>query len=100
MARSGCIGASSALRRSGRAFASTGHNMRAVLTAGSLAALGMFLSGCVCKEIPVQEKLVDCTSGTLQFKMAVQHDPPYQFLLGLAAASPGELSFRGEIMVT
>jgi len=50
--------------------------------------------------MPVQEKMADCTSGTLQFKMAVQHDPPYQFLLGLSAASPGELSFRGEIMVS
>jgi hypothetical protein len=32
--------------------------------------------------------------------MAVQHDPPYQFLLGLSAASRGELSFRGEIIVS
>ncbi len=73
--------------------------MRAVLIAGSFAVLGTFLGGCICREMPVQERLVDCTNSTLEFKMAVQHDPPYQFLLGLSPASPGELSFQGEILV-
>ncbi len=73
--------------------------MRAILIAGSLTVVGAVLGGCICREMPVQEKLADCTNSTLQFRMAVQHDPPYQFLLGLSPASSGELSFRGEIIV-
>jgi hypothetical protein len=74
--------------------------MRVGLFAGCFAVLGAFLSGCICREMPIQDRLADCTNSTLQFKMAVRHDPPYQFLLGLSPASPGDLSFRGEIIVS
>ena len=74
--------------------------MQAIIRASGLVLLSALVGGCICKEVPVQERLADCTNGTLQFKMTVQHDPPYQLLLGLSPASPGELSFSGEIIVS
>lgn len=74
--------------------------MRAFLKGNWCGLVAVLLSGCGCKDIPVEERLIACTNRTLRFKMTVEHDPPYQFLLGLSRPSPGALSFRGEIVVS
>jgi hypothetical protein len=58
------------------------------------------LSGCVCKDVPVEHRLADCTNSTLRFQMTVQEFPPYQFVLGMPQNATGQLSFRGEVVVS
>lgn len=58
------------------------------------------LSGCVCKDVPVERRLADCTNSTLRFQMIVQDFPPYQFVLGMPQGATSQLSFRGEVVVS
>jgi len=57
------------------------------------------LTGCIHKDVPNEQKLVDCTNGTLRFSMTVQDYPPYQFLLGESRMATGTVSFRGEMII-
>jgi hypothetical protein len=79
--------------------AETTHIMRSLVTATGIATVAVFLGGC-CKEVPVAQRLADCTNSTLKFQMTVQHYPPYQFVLGMPQTSTGQLSFRGEVIVS
>jgi hypothetical protein len=54
------------------------------------------LTGC---DVPQAQKLADCTTNNLDFRMRVQHSPPYQFVLGVPLTQTGKLSFRGEIIL-
>ena len=65
---------------------------------GSLALLAAFVTGCVSKDVPKDQKLADCTNAITRFQMAVQHSPPYQFVLGLPLGETS-FSFRGEVVV-
>lgn len=73
--------------------------MRSLLTATGFAAAAM-LGGCVCKDVPVEHRLASCTNSTLGFQMTVQELPPYQFVLGMPQTATGQLSFRGEVVVS
>lgn len=64
---------------------------------GTTVLSGLILSGCICKDVPVETKVTDCTNATLRFQMPVQHHPPYQFVLGLPLTATGQLSFQGEV---
>ncbi len=66
----------------------------AFATLFALAAL--LLTGC---EVPKKQKLADCGTNDLDFKMFVQYSAPYQFLLGVPPSQTGRLSFRGEIVL-
>ena len=72
--------------------------MRSLLTATGFA-VAVFFSGC-CKHVPVEHRLADCTNSTLRFQMTIQEFPPYQFLLGMPQTASGQLSFRGEVVVS
>ena len=72
--------------------------MRSLLTATGFAVAAV-LSGC-CKDVPVEHRLADCTNSTLRFQMTVQEFPPYQFVLGMPPTATGQLSFRGEVVVS
>lgn len=73
--------------------------MRSLITfIGLLVVAG--LSGCVCKDVPVERRLADCTNSTLRFQMTVQEFPPYQFVLGMPPGATSQLSFRGEVVVS
>jgi hypothetical protein len=75
--------------------------MRTLRTRFGLAALGgLILCGCICKDVPVETKVADCTNRTLHFQMTVQHHPPYQFVLGLPPGGTNQLTFRGEVSIT
>ena len=73
--------------------------MRSLLTATGFAGAAM-LSGCVCKDVPVEHRLASCTNSTLRFQMTVREFPPYQFVLGMPQTATGQLSFRGEVVVS
>ncbi|MFT5491975.1 MAG: hypothetical protein ACI8V5_002340 [Limisphaerales bacterium] len=78
---------------------SSEHVMRSLLTLTGIAAIAALSCGC-SKPIPVEQKLADCTNSALQFQMMVEQYPPYQFLLGIPQTSTGQLSFRGEVIVS
>jgi hypothetical protein len=62
-----------------------------------ILCIGMLaLAGC---EEPQAQKLVDCTTNSLDFPMTVQYSPPYQFLIGISQSPTGHLSFHGEIVL-
>jgi hypothetical protein len=73
--------------------------MRLLITLTGLAAVAG-LSGCFCKDVPVEHRLADCTNSTLRFQISVQEFPPYQFVLGMPPGAPSHLSFRGEVVVS
>ncbi len=64
-----------------------------------LMALAILSCAC-CKEVPVEQKLADCTNSSLRFQMTVDNYPPYQFVLGMPGTSGGSLDFRGEVIVS
>jgi hypothetical protein len=51
------------------------------------------------RHIPIQksDRLANCTSNILSFTMAVRHDKPYQFVLGVPHTATKLLNFRGEV---
>jgi len=65
------------------------------LSAIILCVAGLALAGC---DVPVVQKIADCTTNRLDFPMTIQYWPPYQFLLGISSPT-GQLSFRGEIVL-
>lgn len=73
--------------------------MRLLITFSGLIAIAS-LSGCVCKVVPVEHRLADCTNSTLRFQMTVQEFPPYHFVLGMPQGATSQLSFRGEVVVS
>src|SRR5947208_1384237 len=73
--------------------------MSSPLTIIGPLVVAAFLGGCVCKDVPVAQRLADCTNSTLRFQMTVKDFPPYQFVLGMSQTATGQLSFRGEIIV-
>src|SRR5882724_12258168 len=54
------------------------------------------VAGC---EVPQAQKVADCTTNSLDFSMTVQFSSPYQFVLGVPQSQPGQLSFRGEMVL-
>ena len=73
--------------------------MRPFLTVIKVTALAGVLAGCGGKEVPVEQRVADCTNSTVRFHMTVQHFPRYEFVLGMPSSATGGLSFRGEIVL-
>ena len=66
----------------------------------ALGVIGYFaLPYLVCMEVPKQQKLVDCNTNALAFKMTCDHSPPYQFVLGIGLSPSPPCAFRGEIII-
>ena len=77
------------------------HHLHSRLTIIGFAIVALLLGGCRGSvPNPVEHRLADCTNGTLRFQMAVREFPPYQFVLGMPQGATGQLSFRGEIIVS
>jgi hypothetical protein len=73
--------------------------MRSLITIIGLVAMAGF-SGCSGKDVPVEHRLADCTNSTLRFWMTIQEFAPYQFVLGIPQTTAGQMSFRGEVLVS
>ena len=58
-----------------------------------------FATGCICKHVPKEQKLGDCTNNILRFRMTITNFPPYQFVLGMPKGATNQLSFHGELIV-
>ena len=74
--------------------------MRSLAKQTGIAVIAALLGGCVCKDVPVEQRLADCTNSTLRLQMTVQEFPPYQFVLGMPPTATGEMTFRGEVIVS
>jgi hypothetical protein len=53
----------------------------------------------VCMDIPKRQKLADCNTNALAFRMTCEHAPPYQLVLDLGASHTGPFAFRGEVII-
>jgi len=67
------------------------------------AAFGALLltalsSGCFCKDTPREQKLADCTTNALAFRVAWPTGELFQIVLGVPYADTNALAFRGELV--
>jgi hypothetical protein len=54
----------------------------------------------VVKDVPVAQKLADCTNAVLTCDFLPTNRPPYHFVLGLRRSTATELRFRGELVIS
>jgi hypothetical protein len=62
--------------------------------------LALFRVRWVVKEVPVAQKLADCTNAVLTCDFVPTNRPRYHFVLGLPRGRATELRFRGELIIS
>jgi hypothetical protein len=60
--------------------------------------LAVISSGCFCKATTREEKLADCTTNALAFRVAWPTGELFQIVLGVPYADTNALAFRGELV--
>jgi hypothetical protein len=70
----------------------------AYATASAALLLAALSSGCFCKATPREQKLADCTTNALAFRLAWPTGELFQVVLGVPYTDTNALSFRGELV--
>jgi hypothetical protein len=60
--------------------------------------LAALLSGCFCADTPREQKLADCTTNALAFRVAWPTGELFSIVLGVPYSDTNALAFRGELI--
>jgi hypothetical protein len=71
---------------------------RSYATGFAALLLAALLSGCFCKDVPREQKLADCTTNALAFRVAWPTGELFSIVLGVPYPDTNALSFRGELV--
>jgi hypothetical protein len=55
-------------------------------------------SGCFCKDVPREQKLTDCTTNVLAFRVTWPTGELFSIVLGVPYSDTNALAFRGELI--
>ena len=71
---------------------------RSYATALAALLLAALLSGCFCKATPREQKLANCTTNALSFRVAWPTGELFNIVLGVPYSDTNALAFRGELV--